>query len=365
MSDDGFGAHPFALGVEEELLRVDPVGHGLVHTAIALLDEVGDGGGLPGSAHPDTYAAEVELVSPVSADAAQAVAALAAWRERMQAAGGVLLGAGIHPDAAHGDVVHAPGERYEAIHAEMRGLVTRTPTCALHVHVGMPDRETALATFNGLRAHLPDLQALAANSPFWFGQDSGMDSSRALLFRGYPRAEVPRAYDSWDDYETSIAAATAAAQIPDYTFLWWDLRPHPRLGTIEVRAMDAQAPLWVVEALAALVHGLARAEAESGGASGGMPREALMEGSFRAARDGLRASVWDGEGHVPVPELVARSVALAAPHVGADALEGVARILAEGNGADRQRAAFRDGGMAAVLAGLVADTRVAAAPAQA
>lgn len=356
MSPDGFGTHPFALGVEEELLRVDPVGHGLLHTGIDLLDAAGAADPLPGSAHPDTYAAEIELVSPVSADAGEAVAAIRAWRCRMQEAGGTLIGAGIHPDAPHGDVVHAPGERYEAIHAEMRGLLTRTPTCAVHVHVGMPDRETALAAFNGLRAHLPVLQALAANSPFWFGQDSGMDSSRAQLFRGYPRAEVPRAYASWDDYESSVAAATAAAQIPDYTFLWWDLRPHPRLGTVEVRAMDAQAPLWSVEALAALVHGLAQAEAASGGASGGIPREALMEGSFRAARDGLQASVWDGDVHVGMPELVRRAMALAAPHVGAHALEGVERILAEGNGADRQRAAHRDGGMAALLALLVAET---------
>ncbi len=101
------------------------------------------------------------------------------------------MGAGIHPDAAFGDVVHVPGERYAVIAEAMRGLMRRTPTCALHVHVGMPDPETAIRTYNGLRTCLPLVQALAANSAFWHGVDSGFMTARAQLFRSLPSAVIP------------------------------------------------------------------------------------------------------------------------------------------------------------------------------
>ena len=222
------------------------------------MDEVG----LDGYAHPDTYSALVELASPVVRDADEGAAALSALRARVRAAGGTAIGAGIHPDGAFGDVEHVDEPRYDRIVAQLQGLIRRTPTCALHVHVGMPDAATAIRVFNGLREQLPLLQALAANSPFWHGRDSGLATARAQLFRGYPRAEIPRAFASYDDYAESVQGVVDAGDLPDYTFLWWDIRPHPRLGTVEVRAMDSQSALWSAAGLTALVHGLARAEAQ-------------------------------------------------------------------------------------------------------
>ena len=165
------------------------------------------------------------------------------------------------PTAAFGDVEHVPEARYAAVVAQLGGLIRRTPTCALHVHVGVPDAEAAIRACNGLRAHLPLLQALAANSPFWFGHDSRLATARAQLFRAYPRAEIPRAFADYDDYAASVASVVAAGDLPDYTFLWWDVRPHPNLGTVEVRAMDSQSALWSAAALAALVQCLVRAAA--------------------------------------------------------------------------------------------------------
>jgi glutamate---cysteine ligase / carboxylate-amine ligase len=355
----------FALGVEEELIVVDPATLALSHTGgdvLAAMD-VPEGAG---SAHPDTYAALVEFASPVSATAHEGVAAVAALRARARAAGATLIGAGIHPDGARGDVVHVDEPRYHAIHDQLRGLLRRTPTCALHVHVGMPDAETAIHVYNGLREWLPLLQALAANSPFWHGVDSGLATSRAQLFRGYPRSEIPRAFASFDDFEASAAAVVAAGDAPDYTFLWWDIRPHPRLGTVEVRAMDAQSSLATITALVALVHGLAAAAAEAPVPAGGWaPREALMESSFRAARDGLAATLLHDGALRPVPEIAAAAVARAAPYArelgSGDALDEVARLLARGGGADRQRAAFARGGMPAVLR-LLADETAAPYP---
>ncbi|MEA2256004.1 MAG: glutamate---cysteine ligase / carboxylate-amine ligase [Solirubrobacteraceae bacterium] len=346
-----------ALGVEEELILVEPETRRLSHTGVEVLERmtVDDA---EGAAHPDTYSALVELASPIVRDAEEGVAALSELRARLRAAGGVAIGAGIHPDGAFGDVEHVDAPRYDRIVAQLRGLIGRTPTCALHVHVGMADAPTAIRTLNALREHLPLLQALAANSPFWHGRDSGLDSARAQLFRGYPRAEIPRAFDSYDDYAETVAAVVAAGDLPDYTFLWWDVRPHPRLGTVEVRAMDAQSSLWSAAGLAALIHGLARAAVEEapGPASS---REALMEASFTAARDGLRARLPLDGSLRPAREVALAALERARPHArelgSEDALAGIDRILAEGNGADRQRAAFARGGMPALLDLLVAE----------
>jgi carboxylate-amine ligase len=352
---DAFG-RAFALGVEEELIVVDPTTLGLSHTGVDVLGGMDVAAGA-GSAHPDTYAALVELASPVVADAGEGVRALSALRAGARATGATLLGAGIHPDGAFGDVVHVDEPRYHEIHAQLRGLLRRTPTCALHVHVGMPDAETAIHVYNGLREWLPLLQALAGNSPFWHGVDSGLATSRAQLFRGYPRGDIPRAFASFEDFEENVAAVVAAGDAPDYTFLWWDIRPHPRLGTVEVRAMDAQSSLRAVHGLAGLIHGLARAAAEAPAPSGGWsPREALMESSFRAARDGVAATLLHDGALRPVPEVAAAAVARARPFAEEAALAEVTRIARDGAGADRQRTAFARGGMRAVLELLVAET---------
>jgi len=172
---------------------------------------------------------------------------------------------------------------------------------------------------------------------------------------------VPRAFRDYDDYAETMGQAVAAGGLEDYTFVWWDVRPHPRLGTVEVRAMDGQSSLRAEAGLAALVHALARREAERRGAW--PAREAIVEASFAAHRDGLDARLpLDGTLR-PAREVVRATLDRARPHareIGAEAeLEEVERILAEGNGADRQRAAHARGGMPEVLRTLVAE---AAAP---
>src|SRR3954468_9207552 len=364
VSDDAlaaprFGAAPeLALGLEDELLLVDTRTHALSHTAVELLERL-DVPESAGTAKPDTYAAMGELHLAISRSAAAAARAIAALRADVRAAGGTVIGAGIHPDGAHGDVVHFPAERYAVLAEQLRGLLRRTPTAAVHVHVAMPNPETAIRACNGLRQHLPVLGALAANSPFWFGRDSGMASARAPLFRAYRGAEIPRAFSSYDDYAETTAATVAAGDLAYYTFLYWDIRPHPKLGTVEVRAMDGQSALWSEAALAALVHALAAYEAQAPARSL-LPREALVEASFAAHRDGLDARLPLQGSLRPAREGIRPTLALARPFArDAGALEGVDRILAEGNGAERQRAAFARGGMAAVLALLVDE---AAAP---
>jgi carboxylate-amine ligase len=211
---------------------------------------------------------------------------------------------------------------------------------------------------NRLRAHLPLLKALTANSPYWHGRDSGFATARAQLFRGYPRAIVPRAFGGWQDYVDSVEHWMATAEIEDYTYLWWDLRPHPKLGTVEVRAMDAQSRPGSVLGIAALVHSLAVACADGRGEVESV--EAITESSFRAGRDGLEAHIWWRGASRPAREVAHEALALARDYAGElgedGALTEVERILAEGNGADRMRNAHARGGMPAVLAHLVAET---------
>jgi glutamate---cysteine ligase / carboxylate-amine ligase len=367
IAEHRYGRRPgFTLGVEEELLLVDPQTHRLTHVASTILRELGaeDSGSSvhldAGVAKPDTYEAQVELSSPVCMNADEAGRSLAGLRSAAAAAGATLLGTGIHPDSEFGDVVHIPAARYIDIAESMRGLLRRTPTCALHVHVGMPDPETAMRAYNGLRNHLPLLQALSANSPFWFGMDSGLASARAPLFRGFPRAQIPRAFASYDDYAETVAAVLLAGGLPDYTFLWWDLRPHPAHGTVEVRAMDGQSDLESAVALSALVHGLAIHESQQPAAARPAPSEAISESSFRAARDGATATILhDGELQ-PVAEVARDAVTLARAALagvgGESALDGIERLVADGGGAGIQRAAHERGGMPGLLEDQVART---------
>jgi carboxylate-amine ligase len=349
----------FGLGIEEELLLVDPVDLELANDASELVGRVD---ATAGKVMHDLYEALAESVTPVVGSAHEGVAVLSALRTELRDAGATLLGGGVHPTARFGDAVHVPTARYEAIKASMRGLVARTPTAALHVHVGMPDAETAIAVCNRLRVHLPLLQALAAHSPYWHGGDSGFASARTMVFRAFPRSLIPPRFAGWEHYVEFVRWCERTGELDDYTYLWWDLRPSPRLGTVEVRAMDAQSRLETVAGLAALVHALAAACADGAEEVDAPPSEAIMESSFRAARDGLDATVWWRGALRPIRAVGADALALARPYAreldGEDALEEIERILREGGGADRMRKAHAAGGMGAVLARMEADTAV-------
>jgi glutamate---cysteine ligase / carboxylate-amine ligase len=341
----------FRVGVEEELLLVDPVTHALSHTSSRVLASIGE---TRSNIKHDLYEAQIEIASPPSGTVADAVRALRAHRREVANVGGILLGAGVHPAADFGDVKIVDQERYIRECGNLRGIVQRTPDCALHVHVGVPDNDCAIKVYNALREYLPLLVGLAGNSAFWHGVDSGFSCTRMVLRRAYPRTEVPPSFRDWDDYEETVARVLEAGQVPDYTFLWWDVRPHPKLGTVETRVMDSQSSLRDVEALSALVHGIARNASEHGPPSPS-PREALAESAFRATRDGVQATVWSNGRLRALGELAEEAVGLARPYAG-DAVDGVMRIVREGNGADRQRAAFEAGGMPLVLSELVAET---------
>jgi carboxylate-amine ligase len=307
----------------------------------------------------ELHACQLELITDVCTSTAEAIDMLDRLRRAVVDAGAGLLGSGTHPAAAEGDAEITDKERYERIR-DLLGDAVATPVGGLHIHVGMPDPETAIRAFNGLRRHLPLLQALAANSPFRHGRDTGLASAREVTIRGWPRSGVPRAMRDFEDFCATAALLARAADVPDYTWFWWKLRPHPRLGTVEVRALDAQASLDDTAGLVALAHCLARHAADAD-PQPDPPAEVLEEGAFRAARFGVGAQLPDAEGSLrPVTELLDAALEVARPHgdeLGcADALDVLPGLVRRGGGAGRQRAVHEIAGMGALLRELTALT---------
>lgn len=356
--DHRFGASALlSLGVEEELLLVDNRRR-LIPAAEQVLEDLDPE--LHKSVTTEIFAAQIELKTGICRDVGQAADELTALRRAVRETGIGLLGAGLHPDddGAGAKLVDRP--RYDVVKEEFAGLLN-TPPSALHVHVGMPDPETAIRVANALRYHLPLVQALAANSPFREGADSGFASARAAEVASYPRFEMPRAFRDYEQFLRVADQLIVAAGVADYTYLWWEVRPHPRLGTVEVRGMDVQAGVATNVAVAGLIQALAAKEIDRPSAPG-LVREAIEESCFQANRHGLDARLMvDDETAAPAREVARRELDEARPYArelgGGEALEEIERILREGNGADEQRRVHRESGMEGLLAHLVERTR--------
>jgi carboxylate-amine ligase len=339
-----FGASsPLSLGVEEELLLVD--GDYELIVAAPFTERVS----------AEIFAEQIELKTGICDGFADVVAELTETRLAIREAGFGLLAAGLHPaaESERAELVDKP--RYEVVREDFGDLL-RTPPCGLHIHVGMPDPETAVRVANAFCLYLPLLQALSANSPFREGADSGNASSRTSVVRSYPRFQLPRQFRDYEEFCRVADQLIAAAGVDDYTYIWWDVRPHPRLGTVEVRAVDVPTDVVTSGALAALVQAIAAKELESP-TTPGLYREALEESYFQATSHGLDAKILlDGETPEPAREVgqrVLESVRTFAGELGGEAgVEEIERILREGNGADDQRRIHRQGGMAGLLAHL-------------
>ncbi|HEU4461828.1 MAG TPA: YbdK family carboxylate-amine ligase [Solirubrobacterales bacterium] len=353
-----FGASPpLTIGVEEELLLVDER-CGLVAGAEGLLERIEPG--RRGAVSTEIFATQIELKTGVCLDAAQAAGELTEVRRAATAAGAQLMGSGLYPGDA-GEAALVEKSRYVPVKRDLVSILD-TPPCGLHVHVGVPDPETAIAVANAMRHHLPLLAALTANSPIRDCEDTGLASCRASVVRRYPRFELPRAFRDYEDFLRVADQLIAAAGVDDYTYIWWDVRPHPKLGTVEVRGMDVSPRPEQNAAVAALIQALAAKEIDRPGAPG-LTREAIEESYYQAVRYGLEARLMiDDETAAPAAEVARATLAEARPYAeqldGAGALEEIDRILSEGNGADHQRRVFSEGGIDALLSDLAERSRV-------
>ncbi len=338
---------PWSVGIEEEVMLLDPGSWELASRSDEVLEAMTPE--LAGRAAAETHGSALELTGTPHGDVGAAIAELSALRAGLADTLGPLglraAVAGTHPFTLWEDIEVSPGARYQFLYNSLRELARREPTFGLHVHVAIADPEQAVHALNRMRAHLPVLLALSANSPFWQGRDTGLASVRTPLFQAFPRVGIPRCFRDYAEYVGTVDLLLRCDAFPEPTFLWWDVRLQPRFGTLEIRIMDAQTRVADTAALTALAQCLVRLEAEEGHASFSLVDhpEVLEENRFLAARDGMAGTLIDpdAERRVPTREVVEELLAACAPHaaeLGCSAeLESVT-VLAEAPGSVRQRA---------------------------
>jgi carboxylate-amine ligase len=362
--ESSFGATaPYTVGVEEEFQLVD-VGSRALCPAVDAVLAAGDGTELITT---ELSRSCVEMLSPVFATVADLARELPGLRREVRglarAAGAELVAAGTHPFSEPTEQPLVEGDHNRRVEEEM-GWVARTQAIyGLHVHVAVPDGDAAIRAVNALARRVPLLVALSANSPFWRGSDTRLASTRIKIFGMFPRSGLPPAFRSWEDFERHVAILVASGSVPDYSWCWWDARPHQKFGTVELRAPDVQTDASHTAALAALVQCLV---ADAGAQAIELePENPLFndENKWRAVRHGMDAAFYDFAARrtVQAREMactlvedlrpVAQSLRCEAE------LEGVLEIVERGSGAELQRAAFeKSGSLGDVVAHLVEAT---------
>jgi carboxylate-amine ligase, YbdK family len=259
--------------------------------------------------------------------------------------------AGTHPFSLFERQRITAKDRYRALVDQMQYIARRELIFGLHVHVAVDDPEKAIKVVNALIVHLAELVALSSNSPFWRGEPTGLASSRHMVFAAFPRSGPPPRFKDYADYAEVVGQLERTGCIADYTHIWWDIRLHPRLGTIEIRICDAVTQLEDVVAITAYCQALVKHYSERFDAGDEIPsfhRILTTENKWLAARYGLEAPVMDlvtgRRNRMPVAQVVRRTLKLIAPHakeLGSEAeLAGIEQILRRGNGADRQLRVF-------------------------
>lgn len=316
----------------------------------------------------ETHACVVELQTAAHTTVAGAADELSELRCSLDVAVRDELGlrvaaAGTHPLAMRAEVALSSGPRYREIAASMRALAYREPTMAQHVHVAVADGEAAVRALDGLRDDLPLLLALSANSPYWRAADSGFASVRTPIFSTFPRTGIARRFGTYAEYIGAVDAMVRSGAIPDPGFLWWDARLQPRLGTVEVRIMDAQSRPADAAALTAVVQCLVALHVE-GLRAGSAGPEIVAENRFVAARDGMGAELIDHrtQRRRPAREALAELLDACVPcaaALGCTEELWAAKALADDPGDERQRRhVARDGlaGLPSRLAGEFSST---------
>ncbi len=344
--DHSFTGEPFTIGIEEELMILDAESLELSSAIETFLKAVPQ---CPGTIAPELMESVLEVATTPCANTAEAGAQLRQLRRQVSETGaehGLAIGsAGTHPFAMWEDQRIVQKERYRHLVHELRFVARQELIFGTHVHVGMDDPEKAIHVANGMRVHVPLLLAVSANSPFWRADVTGMLSTRTPIFRAFPRVGIPPRYLDFEDYARRIDFMVASKVVEDYTWLWYDVRPHPRLGTVEVRVMDAQTRVEHTVAIAALVQAMVRELAhhyDAGKELSDYPYEMLDENKWLAARGGLDAELVDlpSSGRIPARALARRVLHRLRGHAedlgSADELAGIEDLLDNGTGGERQ-----------------------------
>jgi carboxylate-amine ligase len=353
--DHAFGkSDAYTLGAEEEYMLLDAETFDLVQHIDTVLAAV-SGHELEPRINSELMQSVLEVATPVcrtSADVAVQLRALRSYVCDIARESGMRVGsAGTHPFSLFERQRITAKDRYRSMVDQMQYIARRELIFGLHIHVAVDNEEKAIQVVNGLIGHLTELVALSASSPFWRGEPTGLASSRHMVFAALPRSGPPPRFESYADYAEIVGQLERTGCIADYTHIWWDIRLHPRLGTIEIRICDAVSQLEDVIALTAYCQALVKHYSEridAGEQIESYHRILNSENKWLAARYGIEAPVMDlltgRRNRVPVSQLVRRTLRTITPHareLGSEReLEGIEDILRRGNGADQQLRVF-------------------------
>ncbi len=345
--EHNFTGTPFTLGIEEELMICDAESLELSQSIEVILGALPDD--LPGEVKPELMQSVLEVATRPCGGVAEAGEQLRELRRtvrRVAAENGLAIGAaGTHPAALYEDQLIVDRPRYKELAAELSWIAEQELIFGTHVHVGIDDAEKAIYVADGMRGYLPLLLGMSSNSPLWRGKTTGMMSSRTPVFRAFPRVGIPPYYGTWDIYSHRVEQMMRGGAIPDYTYLWWDVRPHPNLGTVELRVFDQQTHIEHTIGFAALSQALAHrlaADYDEGVPSIEHPHELIDDNKVRAAVVGIEGKLIDFDHGLEVPGgKMARGViddlSQHARELGCEAELATLRDLVEdGTGARRQ-----------------------------
>jgi len=353
--DHRFGSgSPYTLGVEEEYQLLDPKSFDLVQHIDTMLDAV-TGHELEARINAELMQSVLEITTPVCRNAGDVMRWLTTLRgfvtEIAHGRDTRVGSAGTHPFSLFERQRITAKDRYHALIDQMQYVARRELIFGMHVHVAVDEPEKAIQVVNGLLPHLAPLLALSASSPFWRGEPTGLASSRQMVFSAFPRSGPPPRFRDYADYASVVGQLERTGCIADYTHIWWDIRLHPRLGTVEIRICDAVTRVEDAVAIAAYCQAVVKQLCEQHDAGKEIPsyhRILTSENKWLAARYGLQAPVMDlatgSRNRLPVARLIRRTIGELRPHaveLGSEReLEGVTDILARGSSADRQLRVF-------------------------
>ena len=344
----------FSLGIEEEYQTIDPVTRDLrSHNQTEMLEH-----GklrLQERIKAEMHTSVVEVGTRVCRNIDEAREDIYELRREMiklaSEHGLTLVAGATHPFADWRTQEIYPDPRYHQVVKDLQLVARANLIFGLHVHVGIEDREAAIRIMNSMRYFLPHIMALATNSPFWLGLNTGYKGYRAKVFENFPRTGIPDAFSSYSEFENYVALLVKTNCIDNAKKIWWDIRPHPFFDTVEVRACDIPLRAEETVAIAALIQATAAylyKLHESNQDFRQYARPLLMENKFRAVRYGLDGNLIDfgRQKELPLRDLLEEYLALIDPVVdelgSREAINGVRKILETGTGADRQLKVFEE-----------------------
>jgi glutamate---cysteine ligase / carboxylate-amine ligase len=360
--------HTFTLGIEEEFAIVDPETRELR----SHIQEILEGGkvALKEQIKPEMHQSVVELGTEICDSISCAREHVVELRSRLAELAGrsglKIASSGTHPFSHWHDQLITEGERYQEIVKDMQLLARANLIFGLHVHVGIPDRESAIHVMNQMRYFLPHIYALSVNSPFWVGRNTGLKGYRLKVFERFPRTGIPDSFESLSEYEDYCKLLIKTGCIDNPKKIWWDIRLHPFFDTLEVRVCDAQSRVDDTLAIAALIQAIVSKLyklVRQNITFRVYRRRLLDENRWRASRYGIDGRLIDfgKETEVETRSLLGELLEFVRTEV--DELDSrleiahIERIIREGTGADRQLATFeRTQDMKAVVDQIVAET---------